>query len=40
MVLFPNTIGGNVFRDFIMNRLLVRLIDLDDLLDLAAEITC
>ena len=40
VVLFTDTVGGDVFRDFIMDRLLVRLIDLDDLLDLAAEITC
>ena len=40
MVLFTDTVGGDVFRDFSMDRLLVRLIDLDDLFDLAAEITC
>jgi hypothetical protein len=40
VVLFTDTIGGDVFRDFRVNRLLVRLIDLDDFFDLAAEITC
>jgi hypothetical protein len=40
VVLFTDTIGGDVFRDFSMNGLLVRLIDLDDLFDLAAEIAC
>ena len=40
VVLLTDTIGGDVFRDFIMDRLLVRLIDLDDLFDLATEITC
>src|SRR5258708_2253264 len=40
VVLFTDTIGGGGFRGFSIGRLLVRLIDLDDLLDLAAEITC
>src|SRR5205807_1048822 len=40
VILFTDTIGGDVFRDFSMDRLLIRLIDLDDLLDLTAEITC
>ena len=40
VVLFTNAVGGDVFRDFGMDGLLVRLIDLDDLLDLEAEVSC
>ena len=40
VVLVTDAVGGDVFRDFGMDRLLVRLIDLDDLLDLAAEVSC
>ena len=40
VVLFTDAVGGDVLGDFGMDRLLVGLIDLDDLLDLAAEVTC
>ena len=39
VVLCTDTIGSDVFRDFGVDRLLVRLIDLNDLFDLAAEVT-
>ena len=39
MVLLTNTVCGDVFRDFGINRMLIRLINLDDLLDLAAQVT-
>lgn len=38
VVLFTDAVGGDVLCDFGMDRLLVRLIDLDNLLDLAAEV--
>src|SRR3974390_2861331 len=40
VVLFTNAVGGDVFRDLGIHRLLIRLIDLDDLLNLVGEITC
>jgi hypothetical protein len=39
VVLLTNTVCGDVFRDFGINRMLIRLINLDDLLDLAAQVT-
>jgi hypothetical protein len=39
-VLIANAICGNIFCNFLIHRLLVGLIDLDDLLDLAIEIPC
>jgi hypothetical protein len=38
VVLLANAVGADVLGNFRMDGLLVRLIDLDDLLDLAAEV--
>ena len=38
VVLVPDAVGGDVLGDLGVDRLLVGLIDLDDLLDLAAEV--
>ena len=38
-VLVPDAVGGDVLGDLGVDRLLVGLIDLDDLLDLAAEVS-
>ena len=39
-VLVTNTVGGDVLGDFLVYRLFVGLIDLNDLFDLPTEITC
>jgi len=38
-ILVPNTVGGDVLGDLVMHGLLIRLIDLDDLFDLAFQVS-
>jgi hypothetical protein len=38
VVLLADAVRRNIFRDLVMDGLLVRLIDLDNLLDLAGEV--